>query len=189
MEINEAPFSRLDEFARISIAFEVRSVFEPELRENGLGGIMLHERPVTAYVKDYDLLDPPLTWPVRFDLAGWGLFLAEEAGQTLGGAVVAWDTPGAEMLEDRKDLSALWDLRVAPEHRGRGIGRLLFQHAVAWSKVRGCVQMKIETQNVNVPACRFYAAQGATLGSIRRFAYRAVPSIAHETQLIWYFDC
>ena len=189
MEIIEAPFSRLDEFARISIAFEVRSVFEPVLLENGLGGIRLEERPVTAYQKDYDEIDPPSSWPVRFDVSNWRLLLATGAGQLLGGAAMAWNTPGASMLDGRQDLAVLWDLRVQPQARGQGVGRSLFAQAVAWSKARGCAQMKIETQNTNVPACRFYAAQGARLGDMRRFAYRAEPSIAQEVQLIWYFDC
>ncbi len=189
MEITEFPVSRLDDYAHIPIAFEVQTIFDVELAQNGLGGMYFYERAVAPYLKDYDLLDPPLTWPVRFDLKSWGLFLAVDDGQTVGGAVVAWNTPGVDMLEGRNDLAVLWDIRVLPERRGQGVGRRLFQHAAAWSKARGCTQMKIETQNVNVVACRFYVAQGARLGDIRRFAYRAEPSIADEIQLNWYFDC
>ena len=189
MEITEIPFTRLDDYARIPIAFEVRAVFDAELAQNGLGGMHFHERAVAPYIKDYDLLHSPLTWPRKFDLKNWGLFLAVDGGQPVGGAVVAWNTSGVDMLEGRSDLSVLWDIRVLPERRGQGLGGRLFQHAAAWSKARGCTQMKIETQNVNVAACRFYAAQGARLGDIRRFAYRAEPSVAHEIQLNWYFDC
>lgn len=53
----------------------------------------------------------------------------------------------------------------------------------AWAAARGCRQLKIETQNVNVPACRFYARQGCVLGAINRFAYREFPD---EVQLLWY---
>lgn len=42
--------------------------------------------------------------------------------------------------------------------------------------------MVVETQSTNVPACRFYARQGCTLGAIHRFAYPALP---HEVQLLW----
>jgi len=48
--------------------------------------------------------------------------------------------------------------------------------------------MKIETQNVNVPACRFYQRMGAHLGEIRCYAYAAVPAVAHEVMLNWYLD-
>ena len=55
---------------------------------------------------------------------------------------------------------------------------------------RGCRLLKIETQNVNVAACCFYAAQGCTLGGVNRFAYLGAYGAAHpdEVQLIWYYD-
>jgi GNAT superfamily N-acetyltransferase len=190
MQITEITPERLAEYAAIPIAFEVRTIYEVEIPDGGLGGIHLHERPVSPYIKDYDLLHSPLSWPGTFDLKNWGLFLAVEvAGQPVGGAVVAWDTLGVDMLEGRCDLSMLWDMRVAPEHRGQGIGGQLFRYAADWSKARGCRQMKIETQNTNVGACRFYAALGAKLGDIRRFAYSDDAAVVHETQLNWYFDC
>ena len=46
--------------------------------------------------------------------------------------------------------------------------------------------MKIETQNTNVPACRFYQRMGARLGEIHRFGYVAVPAVAGEVMLNWY---
>jgi phage shock protein A len=88
-----------------------------------------------------------------------------------------------EVLERRADLAVLWDLRVAPALRGRGVGAALFRAAEAWALARGASWLKIETQNVNVPACRFYARRGCTLGAIHRFAYPALPE---EAQLLWY---
>jgi GNAT superfamily N-acetyltransferase len=99
--------------------------------------------------------------------------------------VVAFDTPTVEMLEGRRDLAVLWDIRVAPEARGQGVGAALFGAAAAWAAARGCRQLKVETQNVNVPACRFYASQGCVLAAIHRFAY---PGLPHEVQLLWYRD-
>jgi GNAT superfamily N-acetyltransferase len=60
----------------------------------------------------------------------------------------------------RSDLAVLWDIRVQPERRGRGVGKALFYASVDWACRRGCRQLKVETQNVNVAACRFYASQG-----------------------------
>jgi GNAT superfamily N-acetyltransferase len=184
MEILPITAAHLDEYARISIAFEVQTILDLELPDNGLGGIQLHERAVIPYRKDYDLLGSPLTWPLEFDLQNWGLFLARDGETPVGGAAVAWNTNDVNLLEERADLSVLWDLRVAPERRGQGLGRALFEQAAAWSKARGCLQMKIETQNVNVHACRFYAAQGAVLGEIRRFAYQD-QRVRNEVQLNW----
>ena len=186
MNIIEIPPSRLDEYTHIPIAFEARMIFDLYLPQNGLGGIQFHERPVSPYIKDYDLLGSPLTWPDEFDLKNWGIFLALDSETPVGGAAVAWNTNGVNMLESRRDLSVLWDIRVLPERRGHGIGRQLFDHAASWSRRKGCTQMKIETQNVNVSACRFYEARGAVLGDIRRFAYQNDSRVCNEVQLNWF---
>lgn len=189
MNIIEIPSSDLPRYAAIPIAFEARTIFEARLPKYGLGGIQLVETPVTPYRKDYDEIETPLSWPGEFDISRWGLFLAvDDGGQALGGAAVAWNTDGVNMLEGRADQSALWDIRIHPEARGQGLGKKLFAHAADWSRQHGCARMKIETQNINVPACRFYAAQGCQLGDIRRFAYLHQPSVAHEVQLNWYLE-
>jgi GNAT superfamily N-acetyltransferase len=90
------------------------------------------------------------------------------------------------LLEGRQDLAVLWDIRVRPDARGLGIGTALFRHAAAWARSKGCRQMKIETQNVNVPACRFYAHMGCELGMVHRFGYAAIPAVADEAMLFWY---
>lgn len=179
---------RLSEYAQIPIRFEVHSIFDVELMDGGLGGIVLHERKVTPYIKDYDEWEPSVDWPRQFDVSNWGFFLARDGDQNIGAAAVAFNTNGVHMLEERSDLAVLWDIRVRPEVRGRGIGRMLFEYAAQWSRQRGCKQMKIETQNVNVPACRFYRAMGCDLGNIHRFAYAAIPAVAGEVMLNWYFN-
>ena len=45
--------------------------------------------------------------------------------------------------------------------------------------------MEVETQNINVSACRFYARQGCVLSAVNRFAY---PELPDEVQLIWRKD-
>ena len=153
---------------------------------DGLGGMVLVERPVVApWAKDYDADagEGPARWRERFDVSRWGFLLARAGGEPVGGAVVAFDTPGVRMLDGRRDLAVLWDLRVAPERRGRGLGRRLFAAAERWAEARGCGWLKVETQSVNVGACRFYARQGCTLGAIHRFAY---PTLPDEVQLLWY---
>lgn len=188
VEILEIPPERLPEYDTIPSRCLVASILTPELVRGGLGGILLHEAPIeTPYIKDYDACgELPSDWPKQFDVTNWGFFLAVEGGSPVGGATVAFDTTGVFMLESRRDLSVLWDIRVRPEARGAGIP--LFRRAAEWSRQRGCTQMKIETQNVNLPACRFYQRMGARLGEIRRFGYAAVPAVAHEVMLCWYLD-
>ena len=185
--IDEISPDCLSEYARIPIAFEVKSRLEVELVDGGLGGMLFHETPIIPYIKNYDAYgELPTDWPKRFDVTNWGFFLAKGDGQPFGAAAVAFDTTCVFMLEARRDLSVLWDIRVCPEYRGVGIP--LFKYAANWSRAHGCTQMKIETQNVNVPACRFYQRMGAKLGEIRRFGYAAEPAVAHEVMLNWYLD-
>jgi GNAT superfamily N-acetyltransferase len=171
---------------QIPIAFEVRSILELTVADGGLGGLLLRERDLASpYVKDYDSLERPSDWSKCFDMTNWALHSAWVDGRRAGGVVVAFRTEGVDMLERRADLAAIFDLRVAPDLRGRGVGTALFAAAEAWTKTQGCRQLKVETQNVNVTACRFYARRGCTLGGIHRFAY---PLLPQEVQLLWYKD-
>lgn len=188
MEIREESPSYLEEYARIPIAFEVSRILDLSLRSGGIGGFELVERPLTpTLVKDYDAVpgNHPTDWARRFDLSSWGFLSARLEDECVGGVVIAFDTPGLLMLEDRSDLAVVWDLRVSPHARRKGIGAALFAAAERWAKRRSCRRLKVETQNLNVPACRFYASQGCALGAIHRFAY---PELPEEVQLLWYKD-
>ena len=186
IEIVAESAETLAAYAQVPIAFEVRAVLDVAVPERGLGGLPLATRLLDVpYVKDYDA-DPachPLRWAERFDVSAWGFLAARADGARVGGAVVVLDVGGVELLEGRRDLAVLWDLRVAPAARGRGVGAALFRAAEGWAHARGARRLKVETQNVNLGACRFYARQGCVLGAIHRFAYPALPD---ETQLLWY---
>jgi GNAT superfamily N-acetyltransferase len=180
----------LPRYAEVPIRFPVESVLSVEQVEGGLGGLAMREQKLARpYVKDYDRHEPegPTRWAKKWDLRHWGLFMAFDAGEPVGGAAAVFDTPGVNMLDGRTDLAVLWDLRVHPDYRRRGIGRELFQRVVRWARSSKCAQLKIETQNVNVPACRFYAAQGCHLGAVVRYAYRE-PQLRDEVMLLWYLD-
>ena len=185
--IVEEPLDRLRDYAGIPIAFEVRSLFEIEGDDPSTA--VLLERPVAQPgVKDYDSVkgEGPTRWPKRWDVSNWGLLVAaHEDDRWLGGCVLAYDTDGVNKLEGRDDVVALWDLRVHPAWRGKGIGRSLFEASVEWARARDCRQLKVETQNTNVPACRFYEQQGCRLAAINRHAYEEFPD---EVELIWCFS-
>ena len=188
LDIREAaPTSAaLSEHATIPIAFVVDRVLEVRLLDGGLGGMSLTQTAVTdPYVKDYDALEGagPQCWPGRFDVSNWALIGARRDGASVGGTVIATRTPGLHMLGGRDDVAVLWDIRVSPRERGGGIGSALFRAAGDWAGARGFRWLKIETQNVNVPACRFYQKMGCTLGAIDRFAY---PDLPGEVQLLWW---
>jgi GNAT superfamily N-acetyltransferase len=191
LKIQEMGADILLQYKEIPIAFKVESMLHVDLINGGLGGIKLcEEKVVPSYLKDYDAYEDgsPAEWPKHFDIRNWGIFLALDGTHHIGGAAVAFNTPGLHMLAGRKDLAVLWDLRVHPDFRGCGIGTKLFNHAANWSRDRGCKQLKLETQNVNVPACRLYAKQGCQLGEINRYAYANHPEVGHEVMLVWYLD-
>ncbi len=183
--IREESPSSLADYGSVSIAFEVRERLAVTPLDAGLGGLRLALEPVSRpYIKDYDADGhAPTGWGARFDVGCWGILAAWVDEQRAGGAAVAWDTPRVTMLEGRRDIAVLWDLRVSRAFRGRGVGTVLLRRAEAWAASRGAQWLKIETQSVNVAACRFYASQGCTLGAIHRFAY---PTHPDEAQLLWY---
>jgi GNAT superfamily N-acetyltransferase len=184
IRIREENGSNLAEYAETPMAFTVNRMLT--VKEKGLGGIILREHKVDPpYTKDYDAYpgERPSTWADRWDLSNWVFFSAFSDDERVGGAAVAWNTPGVFMLEGRQDLAVLWDIRIRPEHQGKGLGSHLFKAAEAWALGKGCHCLKIETQNVNVPACRFYQKQGCVLGAINTFAY---PDLRGEICLMWY---
>ncbi len=191
LEIREAPIRNLDQHGDISIAFVVTSVLEAApleavLLEGGRRVPVLRELPAPEpYVKDYDAIpgNHPADWSRCFDVTHWGLLAAYRDARRVGGAVIAFNTADLDLLEGDAQLAVLWDLRVDPQVRGKGVGTALFAAASRWAEARGCRRLKIETQNINVAACRFYAAQGCELGAIVRDAY---PELPEEVQLLWY---
>ncbi|HUB40976.1 MAG TPA: GNAT family N-acetyltransferase [Streptosporangiaceae bacterium] len=176
----------LSEHATIPIAFTVDRILQVTLADGGIGGISFTETAVAVpYVKDYDAIagEGPTRWAGRFDTSNWRLIRARQDGNVAGGAVIAWRTPGLHMLDDRDDIAVLWDIRVAPAQRAMGAGSALFRAAESWAGSHGCGWLKIETQNINVAACRFYRKMGCALGAIDRFAY---PELPDEVQLLWW---
>ncbi len=186
IEILEEFVSDLPDYATVPIRFTIDCRYRVEAIQAGLGGMALVEEAVTPFVKDYDAIagEGPLCWEARLDLRHWGILGAFDDGRRIGGAAVAWRTNQLEELRNRND-AALWDLRVHPEYRRQGIGRRLFARAIEWAVERRCRRLTVETQNINVPACRFYAAQGCQLGSIDRLAYH---DSLNEVRLTWYMD-
>jgi GNAT superfamily N-acetyltransferase len=187
IDVTEEPMTALPAYARIPIIFTVDSVLDvtnpddgPEIRSSA-------RRLEVPYEKDYDAIagEGPLQWAHRFNLSNWALFMARCATRIVGGATVAFDTPGLTLLEGRRDLAVLWDIRVSPDARRQGVGSALLKRVEGWAQLHGCRQLTIETQNTNVRACRFYEQRGYELRAINRAAY---PELPEEIQLLWYKD-
>ncbi len=186
LEILQMGTDSLSRYSEVPISFRVESIFRLEPEDAGLGGIRFREEPVSSpYIKDYDALkgQGPERWLKRFDMSNWGIFMAFEGERHIGGAVIA---PGAYVGDLDQRFAQLFDIRLRLEDRRRGNGASLLRRAADWAKDQGCEYLKIETQNTNVPACRFYAGQGCELGNIDKFAYSAYPKSEHEVRLVWY---
>jgi GNAT superfamily N-acetyltransferase len=139
--------------------------------------------PMPWRFKDYDAVaGASMAATLReFDTSRWVLLAALDEGTRVGGAIVAFDTPKMDLLEGRADMTTLLDIRVAPAARGGGVGRRLFAAVEDWSRSVGARLLTIETQDINVGACRFYHAMGCTVRTIRKNAYPGLD----EHQIIW----
>jgi GNAT superfamily N-acetyltransferase len=184
IQVSEEHHANLDDYTQIPMSLEVREILEVSVSEIDPLGFKLSKRAIPSpYVKDYDCIEGPRDWPKSFDLSNWGFLVARSNQVRVGGAAVAFNTPGLIMLEEGRDIAVLWDIRVSPNVRGKGVGSALFKAAENWAIARGCRQLKVETQNINVPACRFYAKQGCVLKAVHTNSYREFPE---EVQMLWY---
>lgn len=184
IEITIETLESLPTYGDVSIAYLVDRIFEISISNQNV--LQLSEcRLEQPYQKDYDAIpgNGPSHWSECFDLSNWGFIVARDHGARVGGAAIAYETDGVNLLEGRNDLALLWDLRVSPPHRGHGLGLKIFREVEKWSLARGCTELKIETQNTNVGACQFYRKQGCELRTIDRFAYADFPN---EIQMLWY---
>ncbi len=181
VRVRLAPIA-LVEYSRVPIAFQVDEVLDVGSGPDGSGYALSSRRLAAPYVKDYDAIgrEGPTHWGERFDISNWGFFAAFSAGKRVGGAAVARDTPSLDLLEGRSDLAVLWDIRVAPAARRTGVGSALFSAVEAWASGRGCRELKVETQNINPAACRFYARMGCDLRAVHHAAY---PEFLDEIKL------
>jgi len=182
-EVRLETFDAIDGYARIPTAFLVTSLLLPLPHDGAPSGFVLEERSAPSpFVKNYDAIpdNHPTDWPKHFDTAQWQLFSAFQGITRVGGAV-AFVTPGTNASD--APFAELWDLRVSPTSRRTGVGTAVFRAVQRWAADSGCGVVRIETQHINVAACRFYERQGCTLHSVRAGAY---PDFPGEVRLIWY---
>jgi GNAT superfamily N-acetyltransferase len=177
---NTPSLAVLTDYASIPISFYGRSQLTVH-KENGQWTFT--EKPLASFFKDYDTLEHPTQWAIRFDVSRWMMFYAFENGRRVGGAIVAVNTDGIDMLEGRSDLAVLWDIRVHSDLRSHGVGSQLFREVADWSREQGCKEIKIETQQMNVSACKFYKKMGCELRFVHEGHY---PELPEEIQLLWY---
>jgi hypothetical protein len=95
--VTEEPMTALPEYTRVPMIFTVDRVLDVTSRSDRPGEFAFSERLLEVpYEKDYDAIagEEPLQWARRFDVSKWALFMARIATGIVGGATVAFDTPG-----------------------------------------------------------------------------------------------
>jgi GNAT superfamily N-acetyltransferase len=179
VRVLERDLADLSAYGRVPISFLVRERYEL------IGRSLRGPIPVDPHwLKDYDA-DPqnrPDRFPRRFDVANWASFEALDRDRMLGGAIASRATSSLVLLEGRDDLVHLMDLRVLPEARQSGVGTGLWAAVEAWAIRKGSLELHVETQDINVPACKFYQKMGCHLIKATKDAYG--PDY-DEVQLIW----
>jgi ribosomal protein S18 acetylase RimI-like enzyme len=182
-----------EEYDSIPMQVYVKSQYVLERIDNGLGGILLKEVPVKSYIRDFSKHAKATRFSEKFDIKNWVFFMAFDDEKPIGAVTIVSRTEGIHMLDGRDDMTVLWDIRVADTYKHQGIGQKLFDLAAEWSRNNRFKQMKIECQNNNVPACKFYQKQGAILRKIDEYAYiddddSKDADSKFEIQFIWYLD-
>ena len=77
------------------------------------------------------------------------------------------------------------ELIVDTEFRGKGVGHALMTRAIEWAKEQDFPGLTLETQDNNIPACKFYEKCGFVLTGFDLYAYKNFDN-ASEIALYWY---
>jgi len=86
------------------------------------------------------------------------VFVADDGGDAIGYAFATIE--GFDYMALRGPAGVLQDVIVDPEHRGRGVGRLLVDAALAYLRSRGAPRVVLSTAARNGPAQRLFASVG-----------------------------
>lgn len=86
------------------------------------------------------------------------VLVADDNGEVIGYAYAAVE--GYDYMTLRGPAGVLQDILVDPEHRGRGVGRLLMDAALGFFRARGVPRLVLSTAARNEAAQRFFASMG-----------------------------
>lgn len=92
--------------------------------------------------------------------AEWSLVLVAESDGRLLGTVTYVPGPGPEAEVDDPDAASIRMLGVAPEERGRGIGKALVEACIAEARARQRSRIVLHTREVMASAQRLYQRLG-----------------------------
>ena len=184
-QVDETYFNLYDE---VPMVVHVKTVLIPRHLDNGLGGIIFDEVAVEPYIRNIAYQNAS-GYKKDFDISNWAFFMAFDEDKPVGAVTAVSKTKDIGMLDKRDDLCVLWDIRIDDAYKGMGVGTKLFNMVKDWSRNNNLKQIKIECQTNNVPACKFYAKQGAVLRKYDEYTCLNFHDVReHEIEVIWYLD-
>ena len=96
------------------------------------------------------------------------IFVSEEEGEAVGFTQLYPAFCSVEM----KPFYVLYDLFVSPNHRTKGIGSALLNHAHAWARSQGAFRVVLETAHTNTTAQSVYEGLGYELETeFRKYSF------------------
>lgn len=173
LTITEISTVNIADINRTDTTHEINSRIVPFI-ENGVFSYTI-EVIDPAYLKTYE--EDDIDYTAYVDNPDKAAFLAYFGGM-LAGQIV--------LRRNWNSLAYIEDIRVGSNFRRRGTGIALLNKAEEWAKKGGMPGIMLETQDVNVPACRLYEKAGFILGGVDKKLYGAIDKDAHETALFWY---
>jgi streptothricin acetyltransferase len=154
-------------------AFEVKSRIIPYIED----GIFRYkqEEMENSYTKSY--ANDELDYSTYIDNPEKIVYLA-----------YAENSPAGQIILRRNwnKYAYIEDIRVGSRFRRAGIGTRLMEAASNWAKKGHMPGVMLETQDTNVPACKFYESCGFKLGGVDVYLYIGITPRIDEIALYWY---
>jgi redox-sensitive bicupin YhaK (pirin superfamily)/ribosomal protein S18 acetylase RimI-like enzyme len=107
------------------------------------------------------------------------ILVAEERGEVIGYAYAAIE--GYDYMSLRGPAGVLYDIVVDPEHRGRGVGRLLLDASLRFLRSRGAPRVVLSAAEQNQAAQRLFASSGFRRTMVEMTRELDEPDVAAET--------
>ena len=172
LELREIDPNTVSPVTKGGSSFEVTSKLVLQAENGQISYTIVYVPP---YTKQYEL--------EKVDLAPY----IDNPDRTIFFAYVDDELAGQiSVFKNWNDYAYIDHLAVNENYRGQGIGRALMERAIEWAKARGFSGITLETQDNNVPACRFYASCGFELRGFDTYLYKAQDPASNEIALFWY---
>lgn len=131
--------------------------------------------PVPNFIKTYprDEID----YTTFLDHPDKVIFLAYRDARAIGQIV---------LLKSWNRYGYVQSLNVDAPFRGGGVGQALLEKGIEWARQKNLPGVMLETQDINVSACKLYERAGFRLGGFDKFLYTPFHMDPPETALYWY---